>query len=53
MAPQASQDKVKAFMRPEYDKAVIDFPNTVQLGAKPLVEAFDMWDKLVGAKIKK
>ncbi len=53
MAPQASQDKVKAFMRSEYDKAVIDFPNTIQLGAKPLVEAFDMWDKLVGAKIKK
>lgn len=53
MAPQASQDKVLAFMRPEYDKAVADLPNAVQLGAKPLVEAFDMWDKLVGSKIKK
>jgi len=28
-------------------------PNASQLDAKPLVAAFDMWDKLVGAKIKK
>jgi putative spermidine/putrescine transport system substrate-binding protein len=53
MAPQASQDAVKAAMRPEYDKAVKDLPNTTQLGSAPMVEAFDMWDKLVGAKTKK
>jgi putative spermidine/putrescine transport system substrate-binding protein len=53
MAPQANQDKVKPFMRPAYDDAVKNLPTTTQLGAKPLVEAFDMWDKLVGSKVKK
>jgi putative spermidine/putrescine transport system substrate-binding protein len=53
MAPQASQDKVKGAMRAEYDKAMKDLPNTPQLGPAALVEAFDMWDKLVGAKTKK
>jgi putative spermidine/putrescine transport system substrate-binding protein len=53
MAPQENQDKVQAFMRPAYDQAVVDLPTATQLGAKPLVEAFDMWDKLVGSKIKK
>jgi putative spermidine/putrescine transport system substrate-binding protein len=53
MAPQASQDKIKAFYRPAYDKMIEKLPNAPQLDAKPMVEAFDMWDKLVGAKIKK
>ncbi len=52
MAPKASQDKVKAAMRDSYEKAIKEFPNTTQLESKPLVEAMDMWDKLVGAKVK-
>ncbi len=53
MAPAASQERIKPAMRPAYDQAVSKLPNASQLDAKPLVEAFDMWDKLVGAKIKK
>ncbi len=52
MAPKDSQDKVTAAMRPEYDKAVKEFPSTTQLDSKPMVEAFDMWDKLIGSKTK-
>jgi putative spermidine/putrescine transport system substrate-binding protein len=52
MAPQASQEKIKLVMRPAYDRAVERYPNASQLDAKPLVEAFDMWDKLVGSKIR-
>lgn len=53
MAPAASQERIRPAMRPAYDQAVAKFPNASQLDAKPLVQAFDMWDKLVGAKIKK
>ena len=53
MAPKESQDKVKPAVRDSYEKAIKDLPSTTQLDAKPLVEAMDTWDKLVGAKIKK
>jgi putative spermidine/putrescine transport system substrate-binding protein len=53
MAPQANQDKIKAFVRTAYEEAIVKLPNTTQLDAKPLVAAFDMWDKLVGSKVKK
>jgi len=53
MAPQASQDKVRQAIRPMYDQMVAKLPNTSQLDARPMVTAFDMWDKLVGSKIKK
>ncbi len=52
MAPMSSQERIKPAMRAAYDQAAAKFPNASQLDAKPLVEAFDMWDKLVGAKIK-
>ncbi len=52
MAPTESQEKVKGAMRPAYDKAVKSFPSTAQLDSKPMVEAFDMWDRLVGSKTK-
>ncbi len=52
-APQANQDKIKAFVRSAYEDAILKLPNTTQLDAKPLVAAFDMWDKLVGSKVKK
>lgn len=53
MAPKESQDKVSAAMRPEYDKAVKSFPSTTQLDAQAMVDAFEMWDKQIGAKTKK
>jgi len=52
MAPMASQERIRQVMRPAYDRAVETLPNASQLDAKPLVEAFDMWDKLVGSKMK-
>lgn len=52
MAPKESRDKVSAAMRPEYEKAVKELPSTTQLDARQMVEAFDMWDKMVGAKMK-
>lgn len=53
MAPKDSQDKVGAAMRDEYEKAIKDIPTGTQLEPEALVEAYDMWDKLVGAKVKK
>ena len=53
MAPPDSQKAVKGAMRPAYDQAVAKFPYTTQLAADALVKAMDMWDQLVGAKIKK
>ena len=53
MAPAASIEKVKAAMRPEYDKAITTFPNTTQLTPAAMVKAYDLWDKLVGAKTQK
>jgi len=53
MAPKESQDAVKEFGRPEYDKWLTEFPHTQSLEAKAQVEAFRIWDEQVGAKIKK
>jgi len=52
-APADSQTKVKAAMRAAYDEAVKKYPSTTQLDAQDLTTACEMWDKLVGAKIKK
>lgn len=52
VAPKEIQEKIKAAMRTEYEKAIKEFPSTTQLGAKELVEAFDMWDRMIGAKVK-
>ena len=53
MAPQASQDALKEFGRPEYDKWLAEFPHALPLDAKPMVEAFKKWDQEVGtAKTK-
>lgn len=53
MAPANSQKAVKAATRPEYEQAIAKLPNTTQLDSQALVSAMDMWDQLVGAKIKK
>ena len=52
MAPLASQERIRPAMRKAYDEAAAKFPNASQLDAKPLVQAFDMWDKLVGSKTR-
>ena len=53
MAPAESQKAVKPAIRPSYEAAITNLPNTTQLGAAALVQAMDMWDELVGAKVKK
>jgi putative spermidine/putrescine transport system substrate-binding protein len=53
MAPADIQKQLKPFLRPEYDKNALSMPNTPPLGATATVEAFDSWDQLVGAKVKK
>ena len=53
MAPQASQDALKEFGRPEYEGWIAKFPHTQSLPPKAQVEAFRIWDQQVGAKTKK
>jgi putative spermidine/putrescine transport system substrate-binding protein len=53
MAPKASQQRVGAAMRPEYDEAIAKLANTTQLPPAAMVKANEIWDKLVGAKIQK
>ncbi len=53
-APQESQDAIRDYGRPEYDKLIADNPTEVPLDAKSLVAAFDKWDREVGgSKVKK
>jgi putative spermidine/putrescine transport system substrate-binding protein len=49
MAPKDSQDAIKEFGRPEYDKWLNEFPHTQSLEAKGQVEMFRIWDQQVGA----
>ncbi len=53
MAPAQSQANVKKAMRKDLDEAITKYPSTTQLDAGPLTLACEMWDKQVGAKIKK
>jgi putative spermidine/putrescine transport system substrate-binding protein len=53
LAPSQSQADVKPVLRPEYDQWIAKYPNTTQLGAIAFNDMSEMWDKLVGAKIKK
>jgi putative spermidine/putrescine transport system substrate-binding protein len=50
MAPQESQDALKEFGRPEYDKLIAETPSEVPLDANQMVAAFRIWDETVGAK---
>ena len=53
MAPQDSQDAIKEFGRPEYEKLIADNPLDTPLDAKGQVDAFKKWDEEIGgAKIK-
>src|SRR3954467_6335647 len=50
MAPKESQDAMKEFGRPEYDKWLTEFPHTQSLEPKAQVEAFRIWDQQVGTQ---
>jgi len=53
MAPQKVQDQIKEFGRPEYADLIKNNPKETSLPALAQVEAFDLWDKKVGAVAKK
>ena len=53
LAPQASQDLLKQFGRPEYDKLMAQYPIVAPLFGKDLIAAFHKWDEEIGgSKIK-
>ena len=53
MAPQQSQDDIKEFGRPIYDKLIAEVPVELPLNADKLVYAFRRWDTEVGTKTAK
>ena len=53
MAPKASQDIIKEFGRPEYDKLIAEHPLEVHLTPQRLVAAFRRWDQEIGAQKSK
>jgi putative spermidine/putrescine transport system substrate-binding protein len=53
MAPEKSQKVIEEFGRPEYDELIESRPKETPLLGKPLVDAFDKWDREVGgSKVK-
>lgn len=50
MAPQASQDAIGEFGRPEYDRLIADNPKELPLEPEQLVLAFRRWDQEIGSK---
>jgi putative spermidine/putrescine transport system substrate-binding protein len=53
LASQESQDLLKQFGRPEYDKLMTQYPIVAPLFGKDLIAAFRKWDEEIGgAKIK-
>jgi putative spermidine/putrescine transport system substrate-binding protein len=53
MAPKESQDIIKEFGRPEYDKLIAAHPHEVHLTPQRLVAAFRRWDQEIGAQKSK
>ena len=53
MAPQQSQDDIREFGRPMYEKLIADVPIELPLDADKLVYAFRRWDEQVGIKTAK
>jgi putative spermidine/putrescine transport system substrate-binding protein len=54
LAPKDSQDAVREYLRPEYEKLIAAHPQVPPLEAKGMVSAFDIWDREIGAdKIRK
>lgn len=50
LAPAESQQAIKEFGRPEYDRWIADNPQEVPLDADRMVAAFRIWDERIGAK---
>jgi putative spermidine/putrescine transport system substrate-binding protein len=50
MAPKESQDAIKEFGRPEYEKWLAEFPHTQSLEPKAQVDAYRIWDQQIGAQ---
>lgn len=50
MAPKESQEAIKEFGRPEYDRWIADNPMEIPLSADKIVTAFRIWDERIGAK---
>ena len=49
MAPQESQDALKEFGRPQYDKWIAEAPLETPLETQQMVAAFKLWDERIGA----
>ena len=52
MAPQASQDVITKFGRPEYADLIANNPQETSLPADAQVTAFGLWDSKIGATKK-
>lgn len=50
LAPKESQEVIKEFGRPEYDKLLAETPTSTPLEAAAMVAAFRRWDEEIGAK---
>ena len=50
MAPKESQEAIKEFGRPEYEKLIADVPLELPLDPEPMVAAFRRWDEEIGSK---
>lgn len=53
MAPQESQDAIKEFGWPDYDRLTASAPLEIQLSADQLVAAFRRWDEEIGGAKRK
>jgi putative spermidine/putrescine transport system substrate-binding protein len=53
MAPQASQDVIKEFGRPEYAALIANNPHAQPLSAQEMVKAFHLWDEQIGSQKSK
>lgn len=50
MAPKESQDAIREYGRPEYEKLIADTPTELPLDADKMVLAFRRWDEEIGAR---
>jgi putative spermidine/putrescine transport system substrate-binding protein len=53
MAPPESQEAIKEFGRPEYEKLIADNPIELPLQPEQMVVAFRMWDEQIGGAKRK
>jgi len=53
MAPPESQQVIKEFGRPEYERLIADNPVELPLDPEPMVAAFRRWDEQIGGAKRK